>query len=282
MCKVDILLATYNGQQYIEEQLQSIIDQTYKNWRIIAHDDGSSDETMKILQEYQKCFPQKINVINDGIKFGCPEKNFSHLLTFSDSKYFAFCDQDDVWLPNKLECFLNEMEKNEESNKPILLYSDLIVVDQDLETINTSMHKSQKLPNSILTSGKDFIRVQNVVTGCAMLANRECKQYFFPISDDMLMHDWWLAIIALTKGKCIKIKEPTILYRQHGNNSVGFFKPGFSTIFKRINLKSIVEDFNACRKMSSAIDNTNISFMYYLYLKLVVIFLRFFDFRKTK
>lgn len=275
MPKIDILLATYNGERYLKEQIDSIFRQSFSSWRVIAHDDGSCDRTLELLNKYATQYPDKFIVLNEGKKFGNPYDNFSYILSTSTSDYFAFCDQDDVWLENKLELFYDEMKKVEEKDKPVLIYSDLLVVDEKLNTIFDSMINAQKLPHSIISSHPDFIRVQNIITGCATLANKKCKEFYFPTNPDMRMHDWWLGLIVANKGICSKVEQPTIKYRQHSNNSVGFVESSFLKFLKKVSLKNIRKDFYAFNKMSKAFDGKEFSLFYYLYLKARVVHLRF-------
>ena len=132
--RIDVLVATYNGEKYIREQLDSIINQTYKNIRILISDDCSKDSTPDILKEYEQK-DDRIIVYTHEKNFGNYIKNFEFLLTKVESEYYALCDQDDVWLPEKIEKTFNKL-KEENAD---LAYTDLKVVDQDLNVIYPSM-----------------------------------------------------------------------------------------------------------------------------------------------
>ena len=112
-----ILMATYNGEEFIREQINSILNQTYKNWKLIIHDDGSTDNTVDIIKEYTKKYPNKIILIEDNIKCNGAKENFSHLIKIAyknfNFDYILFSDQDDIWLPNKIEVSLSKIQEME-------------------------------------------------------------------------------------------------------------------------------------------------------------------------
>lgn len=219
---VNILLATYNGSEYVNEMIDSILSQDYTDWHLILSDDGSNDSTPSILQEYANKTPEKIEYYKSGKRFGNPQQHFMHLLDkFSDSDYVMFCDQDDVWHKNKISKTLEKMKSIEETGVPVLVHTDLRVVDKDLNCIH---------PSFVERSGIDVNRIElkqlimrNVVTGCTMMMNRELVKIStsnIP-ENGIMMHDWLIAIIAAAFGKIGFVDEATIDYRQHGNNSLG-------------------------------------------------------------
>ncbi len=218
---VDILLATFNGEMYLDELLSSIASQTYTNWHLIIHDDGSTDNTCQIINSFQSTHPDKVNIINDNVITGSAKNNFSHLITHSNADYVMFCDQDDVWLPNKIEIFIDNLLKQEELHpeSPILIHSDLVVVDQNLNKVAESFWKYQGLDES--KNSFNRLIIQNSITGCATMVNRKLLDLAGTIPEGAIMHDWWLALIAAKFGKIFTIKQRTVLYRQHGSNTVG-------------------------------------------------------------
>lgn len=218
---VDILLATYNGEKYLHEQLDSIFCQTYKDWKIIIIDDCSIDNTCSIITEYQKKYPNKIELHRNNVNSGNPASNFFKLLEMSTSKYAMFCDQDDVWLSNKIDVTMNIMKKLESGNErlPVLVHTDLTVVDFKLNVLSNSMFRYQKL-NSNAKTLRELI-VQNSVTGCTVMLNQKLASMCCDIPPNVIMHDWWVALIAAAFGKIGFVNEPTILYRQHESNQVG-------------------------------------------------------------
>lgn len=219
---VDILLATYNGEHYIEEQLESIINQTYSNWKLYIRDDNSSDNTVNIIKGYIEKFPEKIYLVEDIKKGLGAKKNFFELIKYSKNDYCMFCDQDDVWLNNKIELTMREMKKieGEKTKKiPILVHTDLKVVSEELELINESFIKYQNLDPEM--KALNNLLLQNNITGCTVMINLSLKQECKNIPENCIMHDWWLGLIASAFGEISFINEQTILYRQHSMNEVG-------------------------------------------------------------
>lgn len=273
---IDILLATYNGEKYISEQIDSLINQTYQNWTLIVHDDGSSDNTIKILKKYVLKYPKKIILIEDAIKTGGAKNNFSHLSSFSTSQYIMFCDQDDVWLNDRIELFYKTMLESEKGygNIPIVVFSDLTVVDDKLNVVNNSMIKYQRL-NPEIAKSFEMLKCQNVITGCAMMVNKKALDFSMPIPKDALMHDWWIGLITAKYGKNIFLNTATILYRQHVNNAIGFRKVTIFTIFTKIFSLKIYKDFKKMSLMLKDFD-FNINLIHFLICKIKVTLFRFF------
>jgi len=222
--KVCILLGSYNGALYLGEQIQSIVDQTYRNWELLIRDDGSSDETCSIIDSYSM-LDDRIQVVTDGDGNLGACGNFSRLLEFALAQgyeYYAFADQDDVWLPEKLSMMLESMKLEESAmpEQPLLVHSDMEVVDSSLKTINSSFMRYQGVANE----DHDPLRVllvQNYVTGCATLINRALAEMAIPFPKEVLMHDWWLALCAALFGQIIYIDRPLLKYRQHNSNEIG-------------------------------------------------------------
>lgn len=218
---IDILLTTYNGEKYLRSQIDSIFAQTYINWKIMVIDDCSTDKTCSIVTEYMDKYPGKIELYKNDKNSGNPASNFFKLLNMSKSDYVMFCDQDDVWLENKIEMTINAMKnlECENSQMPILIHTDLKVVDFKLNILSDSMFKYQKLDSNAKTL-KEII-VQNNVTGCTVMLNKKLISMCNSIPENIIMHDWWVALIAAAFGVIGFVNEPTILYRQHESNQVG-------------------------------------------------------------
>jgi len=221
---VDILLAVYNGEKYLEEQLASIAAQTYKNWRLVIRDDRSTDQSVAVAKAFQERHPEKqIEIYVNEHATGSAKGNFMKLLGDVSSEYVMFCDQDDVWLPQKVEKTLKAMrytEKKLGTKIPVLVHSDLYVVDEQLQMISDSMQKYQKLP---VSAKVNQLLIQNMVTGCTVMINRSLFDMLKMADGEhaIVMHDYWAALIAAVFGKIVFIKQPLIRYRQHGDNSVG-------------------------------------------------------------
>ena len=244
MKKISILISTFNGKKYIKEQLDSIFNQTYKNIEIIVRDDGSSDNTIEILKSYNiKPIDTKINLG----AMGSFEELLKYALQNSNSDYFMFCDQDDVWDTKKVEKTLAKMEEMEKEfgNIPLLVHTDLEVVDEKLNTINNSFMNFQKINPGI--NKFHNLLIQNTITGCTMMINRKLAQMCLPIPDKAIMHDWWIGLVASQFGKIGYLNESTIKYRQHTSNTIG--AKGFDTTFV---LKSISKKVSLCGNISQA------------------------------
>ncbi|MFN8673295.1 MAG: glycosyltransferase family 2 protein [Candidatus Sericytochromatia bacterium] len=221
--KVQIVLATYNGEKYIEEQINSILSQTYKNWELLIRDDGSKDNTLNIIDRYIKNYPEKIFLISDNLGKLGPCYNFLNLLKLTDKDYVFFCDQDDIWSKNKLKIFVEKFIAIEsKSNIPILLHSDLVIIDENKNIICDSYIKLSKI-NPLINKSLKKILVRNF-PGCSMAINKTLIEKLFPLPKGILMHDLWVSIIAVLLGEIHYIDEKLIYYRVHNNNTIGLGK----------------------------------------------------------
>lgn len=217
---VEILMTTYNGELFLKEQFDSILAQTYRNWHLTVSDDGSTDGTDCIIEEYVHLYPDKIMHVRYPERFGSPKEHFLQLCRDCEAPLIAFCDQDDVWFPDKLEKMVKLLLEYEQ-NIPLLIFSDQIPTDAFLNPIN----------NSAMKMGKQFtariewqaIIFRNTVTGGACLFNRALAQLACrnENTEDIIMHDWWLAAIAACFGNVVYFDEPTGYYRQHEHNYIG-------------------------------------------------------------
>ena len=225
-CVTDILVAVYNGEKYLRNQLDSIMNQTNKEFNIIIRDDGSTDGSLDIIKEFKSLYPEKVKIV-EGNPSKSAKNNFFELMNHSESEYVMFCDQDDIWLENKLELTLIKMKSAEKlsgDDMPILCHTDLTVVDQDLNTIHPSFYKMQKF--NISKTSLNRALVQNIVTGCTVMINKPLLDIAKNTnSEGVIMHDWWLFLIASVFGKIEALNTPTILYRQHGANQLGAQNP---------------------------------------------------------
>ena len=225
--KVSVLMATYNGAQYLCAQIDSILNQTYSDFDLYISDDGSKDCTLDILQEYAEKYMEKIHILKKNSSCGSAKINFLYLLENVESDLYFFCDQDDVWTENHIELFLQKYASltSEEKGKPILIHSDLGVVDSELNMISESFFKYSNLPEN---PDRHFFFVMNNATGCVSMVNDSLKKYVFrnpellrKNTEKIIMHDHLCAVIAMEFGTKLMIKQPTIFYRQHGNNVCG-------------------------------------------------------------
>lgn len=223
---VDILLATYNGERYLREQIESIRYQTYEQWRLLISDDCSSDNTPSIIRSYAETDP-RITLISESERFGNARDNFFNLLRHSTSSFAMFCDQDDVWLEDKIEVSLKEMRRvssEVSADLPIVVFTDSVVVDENLEVLSNSYQRfTNHYPHH--TEPRRLL-VTNTAPGNAMILNQPLVRLLQEIeqTSEIVMHDWFAMLLASAFGKIAYVPTPTLLYRQHRNNVVGAVK----------------------------------------------------------
>lgn len=217
-------MAAYNGQNYIAEQIESILRQSEPDWRLMIQDDCSADATYDIANQYSKKYPEKIGVFRRTENSGGAAANFFSMMKYATSEYTMLADDDDVWLPDKIEKTLSAMREEERiftKRTPILVHTDVKVVDAGLHLIADSMFRRQGL--NYRNCDLNHMLAQNIVTGCTMMVNRPLLALVTQktIPDHAVIHDWWFALIAAAMGKICFIDRPTLLYRQHSGNAVG-------------------------------------------------------------
>lgn len=216
--KVDILLATYNGEKYLKEQIESLLDQTYTNIQIIISDDCSTDGTRDILKSYEN--NEKIKVYYQENNLGYV-KNFEFLLKKVESDLYMLCDQDDFWKKEKVEKTVDKLQKENLD----LVFGDLEVVDENLNLLYLSYNKYMHLAHKIDKYHKDY-KLQylyNCMTGCTMMSKKNFLDKILPLptNSKYMIHDYWIGLIVSLNGKVGYLDKPYILYRQHGKNQVG-------------------------------------------------------------
>ena len=218
---VDIVMATFNGGKYLRVQLDSILNQTYKNIRIIIRDDGSKDDTVEIIREYREKYPEKIVLISDNVQCGSSKSNFMQAMKSATAEYVMCSDQDDYWLPDKIQHSIDRMLEIEQKigkDKPVLVFGTYQPVDENLKGIKEQKKNRQESAYKLVFTN---LLVQNYVNGCLMLMNRSLVDAMGDYNDAILMHDWWAVLIASGAGTVEHIDEVMMLYRQHCNNVVG-------------------------------------------------------------
>jgi len=229
---VEVLLATYNGARFLREQIDSILTQSMApsipgqddaDLRVLARDDGSSDGTVEILNEYAERFPGRFQLLPPGPASGNAKDNFLLLMKASTAQYICFSDQDDVWLPDKVSTSRKAMEQLESRwgpDLPLLVFTDLCVVDDQLRTLHASFWAHEKMvPERIHRFAA--VLAQNVVTGCTAMVNRPLLELALRMPEDAFMHDQWIALLASVMGRAGVVKARTVLYRQHDRNIIG-------------------------------------------------------------
>ncbi len=214
---VAILLCTYNGEAFLAEQLQSIYEQTWTNWQLWVSDDGSRDGTMALLQETQKKWRDKTMEI----RFGPHRKSTTNFLALTnaqeiDADYYAYCDQDDIWLPDKLRRAL-KMLKDVPSETPALYGTRTQLIDERGIRFGLSPYfgKKPSFSNAL---------VQCIAGGNTMVFNHAARKLLCRAGADINVpaHDWWTyLLVAGCGGTVIYDGFPSVLYRQHHNNQVG-------------------------------------------------------------
>jgi len=227
---ISVVLASYNGSKFIKEQLDSILNQTYKAFEIICVDDCSSDDTYKILEEYKNKYPDIIKVYKNDKNIGS-KATFSKAIEYANGEYIALSDQDDWWYPEKLEILYNNIKNN---TNIAFVYSNAHLVDENLNIIKENIIKQ----NNTLINGKNFLNIiiDNSVMGCTMLLNSNFAKKCLPLPFVGLHHDWYFALMACNYNLEVKfIDIPLIKYRLHSSNLVNSKKAKGSIITKTKN-----------------------------------------------
>ena len=222
---VDIICSVCDGALYVPAFLQSLKTQTHPRWRLWIRDDGSSDASAAIVNSFASADSRIRSMQSGGGRLGVVGA-FGWLFERlpADTEYVMFADQDDVWLPEKIERTLAAMLVAEQrSTGPVLVHSDLVVVDTELNEIDRSFwHFADVNPDS--PSLRHMI-VKNVVTGATAMLNRALRERVGTIPPAAAVHDWWVACVARAFGQIAVLRAPTVLYRQHGGNSIGARRP---------------------------------------------------------
>ena len=241
---IDILLSTYNGERFLQKQIDSILTQTHTEWRLLIRDDGSSDNTYAILKEYQQNNPEKIIIFSNNINQNIGViKSFEFLLQQSNNEYIMFCDQDDIWLPNKIEISFNtikELEAKHSQSTPIAIHSNLTLIDENENLLHNSFWQFANIRPNILNTNIKFLAISNSATGCTMMINQALKNIVLPFPEKVYMHDMLIALTACKHGILHPIYQPLILYRQHNNNTIGAIKYEYSLFNKVKNIKKVI------------------------------------------
>lgn len=220
-------MSTYNGEKFIGQQLDSLLQQDYPNIDILVRDDGSKDSTVAILDEYGKQH-QNIKVLKEQNK-GVIASFFDLLRQASDTaEYFAFCDQDDFWKPTKISRAVELMEQ-ENTQIPLMYFSRLDIVDENLQLLKQSQipPKGVEFKNAL---------IQNIATGCTIVFNKKMLNLFksnIPDVKKITMHDSWFYLLGTAFGKVIYDEQSHLLYRQHSSNTLGMANNKFKSMMIR-------------------------------------------------
>lgn len=235
---VSIVMATFNGEKYLREQLDSILNQDYRHLEVIVVDDASTDSTLSILEEYRQR--------DQRISYTCAENNagasasFELALGMIAGEFIVFSDQDDLFETRKVSVLVEALRANPNRD---MVATDLCLIDAAGGIIADSMWQHQRLR---VKEGKPFKQLlyMNFVTGCAMMIRRRLLEIALPFPADCMVHDWWLAVVCCSArgGGLVLVKQPLTLYRQHGANSIGTHQVSLQNSIKRVtNLESRIQ-----------------------------------------
>ena len=210
MTLVSIALATYNGEQYLPELLDSLLAQTHSDLEICVSDDASTDSTPEILKRYQKQ-DRRIRVVVQSANLGY-QKNFEAAIGMCQGEYIALCDQDDVWKPGKVERLLEAIGQN------LLIASDADIVDENLNLSGRTLADVYRLRQKVWTFRE--LLIKNRYTGCTMMFRDSLRSFALPFPR-YLPHDWWLVLLAVDRDRFTFTNQNLTLYRQHQKNAIG-------------------------------------------------------------
>lgn len=235
---IHILMATYNGERFLPEQLASIERQTQREWKLHVRDDVSVDGTWKILERFASEHSGQVELVRGEERLGAKD-NFAWLLRgVREAGDYVFCDQDDIWEPEKLELLqkkLRESEKEKDQKEnglcqasvPALVYSDAVVIDENGELTAPSFAEQTGIPCAE-DRVMEHLLLCNFVQGAAAMWNQSLHEIVspHPVPGQALMHDWWLALVAAGHGRIVFLPQKLIRYRQHPDNVLGGFDRG--------------------------------------------------------
>jgi glycosyltransferase involved in cell wall biosynthesis len=208
--------------------------QTHKHWQLIIRDDGSTDNTWALLQAWQAQYPQRVKVLMSDREHVGTTESFNRLVAASDADYLLFCDQDDVWFPEKIELQLQALlalEAEHGKATANLVHADLMVVDATKQLLAVSFWQARGFN---IQQTKQHYLINNVVTGCATIFNRAAADLAFPVPAQALQHDRWLALACVWFGTVQALPYQLLFYRQHGANQLGARRPFNFNISARI------------------------------------------------
>jgi glycosyltransferase involved in cell wall biosynthesis len=248
--QVAVLLPTFNGARFLPQQLESLLAQSMPDFVIVTRDDGSSDETLQVVQSFEERFPRQIHRVQDDEGNLGASGNVSLLMQYVldrgdelrlQEAYLMLCDQDDIWEADKIETELAVMKQLEQQhpNLPLLVHSDLTVISDDESLIAPSFLAYQGLDAA--RNELRNITFSNTVTGCTALFNRQLAEKALPVPSQAMMHDWWLALVAAAFGHIEFVPQCLVRYRQHSQNTLGasefiprkvFSRTTFSQLFR--------------------------------------------------
>lgn len=239
---ITVAMTTYNGERFLAEQLESLLNQTLVPDKIIVCDDRSTDGTVEILERFRQShgIEYHVNQRTLGIK-----ENFKKAVSMAPGgHYVALCDQDDIWLPDKLSTAVEALSSIDDKKTPCMVYSDLIVIDEQNRVLHSSL-------NSTLGTDKyehclETLVFGNFVLGCTTVMNAPMRVYFGEMPPGRFNHDAWITLVAFTFGRVLRLPDPLIHYRQHQRNATyaGHKKPNrFQRVLRHFSLLFFRNDY---------------------------------------
>ena len=238
---IDILLATYNGEKYIAQQIYSLLAQTHQDWNLYVADDGSTDNTVDMIRSIMSN-DDRLHIIDFERPVKSAAKNFWRLLPYSKADFIIFCDQDDVWLDCKLEFLLNVAKTSFDSVRPCLVYCDTYIYDENIKKIT-----ADTLYPINFNLFEDLIFHNGGYQGSSILFNKALRNKALTYdAKDIYMHDEIISLIAHCFGRIFHLNTPLMLYRIHESN-VLVKSSGKNIFVKRLKRVFLRNDFVICK-----------------------------------
>lgn len=246
---ISIAMCTYNGEKFIKEQLDSILDQTYKNIEIIIVDDVSNDTTVEIIQNYKD---NRIKFFKNEKNLGFV-KNFEKAISLCSGDYIALADQDDIWKNYKIEKFIQEIGDN------LLIYSDAILIDKDSKEIGKELIRP--VTNLISGSNTKAFLFYNCISGNTMMFSKELIKHIIPINKKFSFHDSWIAFIANSLGKVTYTEEAMIYYRRYDEQVTRTRTKNYNSVLDKLRQKKDIKMLLAKNRMDDYIALKELPFL---------------------
>ncbi len=215
--KIAILLSTYNGEDYLHQQLESLLKQTHQFFHIYVRDDGSQDGTLDILKQFQNKFSDRLILLKDSLGNVGVARSFRILLESVEADYYLFSDQDDIWEENKIEILLRKAKSKDIEYEPYLLFSNMSIFYQD-NKCEYNFFRRYDINVTRIQNGL----FQGMVSGCLMFFNNKAKEESLKINPNTkMLHDWNIFISTYISGKIEILEDCLIRHRLHGKNAIG-------------------------------------------------------------
>lgn len=232
--KISVSMCTYNGSEFLRNQLESIILQTHKVDEIVISDDNSSDSTMSIICDYEKRYPGLISLYSNSENVGYV-RNFEKCISKCTGDVIFLCDQDDIWDSTKVEEIIKVFQ---EDNTVFYVFSDGDLIDENGKKLGQSLWKKARLTTFRLRSltcesSYKLLLKRNFVTGATLAIRREAKQFTFPFCEDVTHDHWIVTLLALHNKKGAPMNRRLISYRVHEGQNIGFSSLSLSSVFSK-------------------------------------------------